>query len=1551
VAVAQTCPECGTPLAGDTAGLCPACLMQLGLDNATGEHPAPESNGARAVAVTKVAQSTGHGPATEGGEETDAAAATEAGFAAASHVDEATLLDADAAGQHVAAAILEFLDPCDTPGRMGLLGPYEVIEVIGRGGCGVVLRAFDKKLGRVVAVKVLAPEHAANPAAKQRFEREARAAAAVSHPHVVTIHAVNEEHRTPYLVMECIDGQSLQEKLDKSGQMPIREILRIGMQTAHGLAAAHKQGLMHRDVKPANVLLENGVERVKLTDFGLARAVDDVGMTQTGVVTGTPAYMSPEQAEGRAVDHRSDLFSLGSVLYAMATGRAPFRAGSTVATLRRVCDDEPRPIREVNPDLPEWLEPIVQKLHAKQPEDRFQTAQEVAELLGNLLAEVQNPTGNPSLVAASAAPRTRPVASVDARPHSTDRRSARRRWTVAAAVLLVLLTGVGLTEATGVTRFSPTIVRYFSPAGTLVVEVDDPDVSVSIDGEEVVITGAGAREIRLKPGRYAVVATKDGKPVRRELVTVERNGRQVVRIGVESAASGVAGGENSLENKNRVVVRMEPTGQFSFDGRIVTPSEIPELLKAALAENPDLEVFVDADEKFGPDAVGRLVVFARELGAKHVSSSADGADVDGPLTLGMDEEGRFRLNGRLVSPFDVPRLLAGALAQNPERVVAIDLPKAPWTVAPHVDQLEMIARTAGAKHVTRPAWSEPPREVDAHERRILVSVRDGENGLEVLLDGRSVPPGELEERLQAILRENRDEQVELAVAADETVRQEDADALVRKLKLVFGDRLVANLTGADLRRDAQQARRKNQLRQVGIALHNFHDTYGSFPPAKSGKGYEDEGRPLLSWRVHLLPFLDQRALYERFHLDEPWDSAHNKTLLAEMPPLFKTTDDPTTTTFLAVVGEGTAYEGREGLTFKDIRDGTSSTAYVVDAGRERAVPWTKPEDLPFDVEDPVRALGPSDFGNEFLVVTADGAVKAISYDIAPESLRALFTRAAGDHFDETRRRPPLPTSDTIGGEDALAVYTFEEETFFREAGRLRVRDVSGNGHHASVEDDQPVHAPEGRIGGALLCNRRVLGLPLAKLRLPTAFLAGRDEYTLAVWVRDSGRGTAPRGKSVRTLFQEGMPKGADAVYPLSVNFVDQRMRIFILGELADEAEGEVSINGEVFTDEGTIPKDEWYFLALTLVGKGDGHVLRVTIDDRTTEHPFAPVPAFEHGFGLLGGIDGMIDEVAIYGRALTPEEIDSLRQRGEVAAGEPNETRTRAISSLLDRWIDHLATDDWEQNKPFGDLDGDDAKVMADIAKADRRTILRVSLEVGEKLRASPVAERRLRTVFDNFDVELPDDAEAEQMIGFLMKLVAELGPPREKGDRPVGDDGAATDDGGLTEERIEEMVSAASGIPNDDWTKLASSTERPSIDTLESKTLSLMLLGLQGVPPNELEKSLPGFARDFHYLTERIPKPAEVAKAMWISKAKGYASFVQPEYVTEATLTMTGDTAHGEIAFEKEELYRGRVRYVARRKGGDWRVEEFHLPHAGLSLVLGEEGKWERLSRAAKAD
>ena len=288
--------------------------------------------------------------------------------------------------------VLKQLAPSDDPEMLGRLGPYEISGVIGQGGMGVVLKGYDKSLARYVALKVLAPHLAVSGAARQRFSREGRAAATVVHENVVAIHGVDESGELPFLVMPYVRGESLDSRIKSNGPLSTVSIVRIAMQISSGLSAAHAQGLVHRDIKPANIILEDGVERLLITDFGLARAVDDATLTRTGVISGTPEYMSPEQAIGSEIDTRSDLFSLGALMYAMCTGHSPFRAETSYGVLRRITDNQPRPIREINEAIPAWLEAFIFKLLSKKPQDRVGSAKQSAELLRDCLAHVQHPT-------------------------------------------------------------------------------------------------------------------------------------------------------------------------------------------------------------------------------------------------------------------------------------------------------------------------------------------------------------------------------------------------------------------------------------------------------------------------------------------------------------------------------------------------------------------------------------------------------------------------------------------------------------------------------------------------------------------------------------------------------------------------------------------------------------------------------------------------------------------------------------------------------------------------------------------------------------------------------------------------------------------------------------------------------------------------------------------------------------------------------------------------------------------------------------------------------
>lgn len=426
---------------------------------------------------------------------------------------------------------LSYLEPATRADSLGLLGHYEVLNVVGKGAFGMVLRAFDTKLERIVAIKVLAPEMASMSPARKRFLREARISARIRHENVVRIHSVEEEP-IPYLVMEFIPGRTLQQQIEECRPLDLRSVLRLGKQIAEGLVAAHAQDLIHRDIKPGNILLEGDMEeRVKITDFGLARTVDDASLTQSGMIAGTPMYMAPEQANGDNLDQRADLFSLGSVLYQMVSGRPPFRAPTTIAVLKRVTEEKPRSILEIIPETPSWMCELIDHLHAKNPAERYRSAREVCEILDRCADDLQ--AGRIPKIPDPSKTATETPADVAATKPRRRKIPGQSPLVKIAAAVVIILGLAGFTEVTGVTKLASTVIRLTTGSGTLVIETDDPGLKVAINGEEVTISGGGVEELTLRPGEYKVTALKDGKPVNQELVAITRNGRTVVRMSLE----------------------------------------------------------------------------------------------------------------------------------------------------------------------------------------------------------------------------------------------------------------------------------------------------------------------------------------------------------------------------------------------------------------------------------------------------------------------------------------------------------------------------------------------------------------------------------------------------------------------------------------------------------------------------------------------------------------------------------------------------------------------------------------------------------------------------------------------------------------------------------------------------------------------------------------------------------------------------------------------------------------------------------------------------------
>ena len=279
-----------------------------------------------------------------------------------------------------------FLDPPLAPEEIGRAGDYRILREIGAGGMGIVFAAEDTILHRSVALKVLRPDLASDPENRERFLREARATAALASDNIVTVFQVGVVNGVPYLAEQFLPGESLQDRLDRATHVDLRSSLVIARGAAAGLAAAHAAGLIHRDIKPANIWLESDSSgeflRARLLDFGLARRMTgEASLTGTGVIVGTPNFMSPEQVDGKSLTTASDLFSLGSVMYRLSTGQLPFMGDTLSGLLHAVADKTPQPIRDINPRIPEGLAKVINDLMIKNPNQRPASAAEVAEQL------------------------------------------------------------------------------------------------------------------------------------------------------------------------------------------------------------------------------------------------------------------------------------------------------------------------------------------------------------------------------------------------------------------------------------------------------------------------------------------------------------------------------------------------------------------------------------------------------------------------------------------------------------------------------------------------------------------------------------------------------------------------------------------------------------------------------------------------------------------------------------------------------------------------------------------------------------------------------------------------------------------------------------------------------------------------------------------------------------------------------------------------------------------------------------------------------------------
>jgi serine/threonine protein kinase/WD40 repeat protein len=464
----------------------------------------------------------------------------------------------------------EILAPPRSPDELGRLGSYRVLRLLGAGGMGLVFLAEDERLKRPVAIKAIRPSLAAARDSRQRFLREARAAAALRHDHIVTVHQVGAHGGTLWLAMELLEGESLHARLHLDQRLTPLEAVRIARQIADALAAAHSLGLVHRDIKPANVWLENRTSRagerlpprVKVLDFGLARtAAEDAQITQSGVIVGTPAYMAPEQARGDYVDAKCDLFSLGCVLYRMLAGHAPFRGKETMAVLMALATHNPPPVRSLAPDVPDELDELTSRLLAKSPADRPHTATAVACALAAIEAQIVSPP--PPVLLPEGRGET-PSSRLNTRKPLT-----RVRWLIASAIASL----VGCLALAGV------LLQIATPVGTIVLEVDQPELVGAVvtvdDKQSITIKTKDSSEpikVAADEKQHLLKVEKGGFATFTHAFTVQSGKTQTIRVRLQPLQ---AGGDTSPVLREPTTTDTPSIAVVASVGGLTNPSPRP----------------------------------------------------------------------------------------------------------------------------------------------------------------------------------------------------------------------------------------------------------------------------------------------------------------------------------------------------------------------------------------------------------------------------------------------------------------------------------------------------------------------------------------------------------------------------------------------------------------------------------------------------------------------------------------------------------------------------------------------------------------------------------------------------------------------------------------------------------------------------------------------------------------------------------------------------------------------------------------------------------------
>lgn len=928
------------------------------------------------------------------------------------------------------------------------IGEYEIVRPLGRGGMGNVYLARHTKLGRLVALKVLAGHRLADAKMKERFEAEMRAVGQLSHPGIVSAHDAREIDGTAVLITEFIDGMDLAQLVSRTGPIEIADACDLIRQVAVALQYTSDQGFVHRDVKPSNIMLSRSGE-VKLLDLGLARLQEPhhetSGLTGAGQAMGTADYIAPEQVtDSRGVDVRADIYSLGCTLFKLLTGHAPFagpQCTTAFAKMTAHVSTPPPVLNDFLPDAPAGLAKLIASMLDKDPTSRPQTPMQVAEKLKQFAsdANLSGLIARAETASPERAPTSHPETKVSSQKQSWQRRTVPLTAAIAAGFFGLF---IGLMSGVLIRIKLPdgSVMTVNAPDGSEVTVV--PDALADPPSETTALPAVAASEDQRKEAflRFAILATEaelreygskyEGLP---QDFAVTRDGFRWYAADLDADIS------SPLHMNGQTLHLVREAGSLAID-----QDKLREQIEMAQAKgNEQIELRLS-------EAAGESL---RELTRNNMRRRL-AIIVNGKIRMAptiMAEVGRdIAITGRFTKEevsFLMNALDSGLVAPLSKRGKAMQ-------AKTDLERLQGVWRLSGRSDATLFGFDgldfyvADGRSIRAAGHLAAMTSGDGDLG-EVLITNliptKSAPQlfvyrfltgDRLEFELKDSISIANSNGLGLDVGEGSFIVERLGDFPTDALEVVLlSRRFRSTLTrqdsqesgshslqvvlpvvtmlmnakkmgveavvkaGGKIRAVDRDAQSINQLIQMAIGFHNFASAYRKFPASASmaregaiGVNDESELKPF-SWRVAILPFIEQQELFEQYRFDEPWDSDANSKLLAKMPSVYRrpdaSEDQPVGHANYQGIANGASALGiDDGVKFKDIRDGTSNTLLILET--KSSVPWTKPQDL---------SELPEFAGDAVLrYLMADGSVRTMD-PVDEEKLKALITRDGGERIE------------------------------------------------------------------------------------------------------------------------------------------------------------------------------------------------------------------------------------------------------------------------------------------------------------------------------------------------------------------------------------------------------------------------------------------------------------------------------------------------------------------------------------------------------------------------